>query len=522
MIRKSEILKKFTDWLRPGIFEASIRSLSGVRRSEPTEPHMNRVLVANYILKALPQFQSRSRLASAATSGTLVRMVKAGLYRQASLDLDMFARASYIEGLTGEPNNTLTKNPRRTFGRLQQALQDGTPNRLLEVMMDEKGMKVSEILKLISMKNQGVFASFLKGIRGSFQGQDAVRGLMPSDVASSLLLGYSPLTGNPMSKLKGRGVFGWLGATSKKAPTLAGINSIAGKSGKQFGLDVARSAPKEEVFVMPLDVPVGEGLALQETVADPASLEDANWQQLTEVLYRDPEVAAMVDAVVRPRMTGKTQKLIWDLVRQDPSVLRFSRNGQVALDARAAVKMLARSGQLDLDTSDPKALRKKEVLFNTEWRKGVKPRMEDALRSSEVADLVMSRADLMEFLTESQRRPGPGGTGQVGPIYPAGEGPEPYRGPTHRQDVMEWDQETFDQQMGKALRQLKKVPGIKKVRKELRQEREQELRRQRMQRDYGETFDRAVSDQHLIDPNYRGHRMAQRIALRHLQKKRDS
>jgi len=480
---------------------------------------MNRVLVANFILKALPQFDSRRKLASAEASFDPVRGVQASLYRRASLDLDLFARASYLEGLTGEPSNTLSKKPRYTFSRLQQALKDGTPNRLLEVMMVERGMSASEVRKFISMKNQGVFASFLKGIRGAFQGQDAVRGLMPADVASSLLLGYSPLTGTPLSKLNRRGVFDWLGTRAKKAPTLGGLNAIAQKSGRQFGMDVARSAPKEEVFMMPLDIPVGEGLSVQETVADPRSLEDANWQQLTEFLYKDPEVAALVDAAVRPRMTGRTQKLIWDLVRQDPSLLKFSRNGQVALNARAAVKMLIRSGQLDLDPNDSEALRKKEVLFNTEWRKGVKPRMEDALRSSEIAGLIMGRQDLMEFLTESQRRPGPGGTGQVGPIYPAGEGPEPYRGPTRR-DVMDWDQDVFDDQMEKALRRLKKVPGFKKLRKQLRLEREQEQRHLRMKRDFGETFDRAVSDQHLIDPNYRGHRAAERIAHRYLEQKK--
>lgn len=357
------------------------------------------------------------------------RSLVAALAKAAGSQEDLFARASYLEGLTGFSPGAIVGKERAFFPQALQALRSGEPNRLVDALRYEHGMSDKDIALMVGNRDTGLFASLVNGVSSVMSGQ-TFRGLGAEDVAFPLAAGLSPLTGKPLKYGKGRGMFYWLGTKASPKISLRGIKSLAFKESKNRALDIIRGTRSEEQYQDTLDAPAGdgEGLSLQEMISQPESAGRANFVDLAAAIYQDPWVMKVIDREVKSLLTTERQEAVWQAIRQDPSMLKITPKG-IGTSNKDLAKAVSRI------TGDP-FTRSLEVSTGKTFRTKVQPAMVEALADSQIAKKLLQKRHILETVQEMSRRP-QSGRENIGPIPISGI--EPSRsGPVQDLDISQY------------------------------------------------------------------------------------
>ena len=125
------------------------------------------------------------------------RSLFASLFKAAGANEDLVARASYLEGLMGAPQNSLTRNPRQPFKAAYQAVlayPEGISGDPIVDALRGAGMGNKDIMKMVGDADQGVFESLVWGARKGMGRIPSFRGITPEGIAQALSVGVSPLT----------------------------------------------------------------------------------------------------------------------------------------------------------------------------------------------------------------------------------------------------------------------------------------------------------------------------------------
>lgn len=336
------------------------------------------------------------RMASAQPAESFFRSLCANMAREAGIQEDLFARASYIEGLTAAKPGSISKNPRPVLQELSDALATGEENHLIEMFRSEYRMSDQDIAALVGFRDYDLFGALVQGAT-KVMPKGSSRGLTPQDVAMSIASGLSPLTLKPFTKYgPGRNVFYWLGEIAKGKITMGGILAILREEAAHRALDIVRGTNRGEGRSVSLDTPVGGGetdAVIGDFIADEGSM--GNNIDLVYAIFNDRAVLNVVDREIRSRLGGDMQKAVWAAIASDPSMIEVS-GGKVGVNNRALASSISERAGVPYSRS-------LEVSAGKQFREKVWPAFQEVVGDPAVVGPLLKNRDIQQIIYESTR-----------------------------------------------------------------------------------------------------------------------
>jgi hypothetical protein len=324
------------------------------------------------------------------------RVLLASLLRIASREQDIYARASYIEGLMGYAPGGIARSYRKFFSEAQQALLQGAPDKspIARALVEQRGLSEKEALAMVSDKNVGLYNALVSGAGSVLK--SPVRGIDAEDVASSLVVGVSPVTGETMKYGPKGGVFYWLGKNAPAQISLSGVKAIAFREAANRAKDVLRGTSETEKTLVQLDAPVsGEsaGVLLQDILTgDEDVLPRASFMELASLIYSDPAVMGEIDKQIRGRLGGEYQEAVWSAILADPDLLLVTPSG-IGVKGEALARAVS-------------AILGKEVLrpaVARTFKDSILPKITVALHQDSVISKALRRREVLDIIQEATR-----------------------------------------------------------------------------------------------------------------------
>jgi hypothetical protein len=341
------------------------------------------------------------RIARRATSGrvrtaSVFRTVVASLVRVASREADIFARASYIEGLMNYSPGSIARNYASMFRDAQKAIESGRYDQspIARVLVDERGVKPEEALRFLSNKDVGISKALLRGVKSIVK--EPVRGLEADDIAASITVGFSPITGGPLKYGEGKGAFYWLGTQAPPQISLGGLARIVSMEGANRAKDVVRGTNVKEKQQVSLSQPISKDDLtdmLQDIVADEAAVGRATFIELADSLINDPGTMRIIDNEIRNSLGGELQEAVWASIRSDPELLKVDRSG-IGVHGKALAQDVSRT--LGREVSRPAVAKN--------FKQKVLPAIMLALKEDSVAMRALKKKEIYDIIYEETRR----------------------------------------------------------------------------------------------------------------------
>lgn len=329
----------------------------------------------------------------AKTHSGFARRLYASLAKEAGKKEDAFARASFIEGLTGRTPGSLANQADRSLSQLFNDLVTETDNRIIEHLRFNKKVSERDLKKLLGATDLKLFEA-LKAGAASGMGSGGVRGLDPEDVAMAIAMGLSPLTLEPLRYGKGKNVFYHLGKSSGNKVTIGGLASILKAEGKNRAIDIIRGAPKGELEALDLYSPVvntesneSAPMMIGDMIEAPTQYR-SHYVDLLDAIFSDNAIISQIDREIYPKLKGDVQRAVWGAIKANPDLLNL-RGGRVVVRNKELAEALGGG-------ASPQAAGK---VFNQK----VWPAIEDALTTGAMTQRLIKKRQILEIIQEAQK-----------------------------------------------------------------------------------------------------------------------
>lgn len=336
------------------------------------------------------------RMASTNPAGGAFRSILAAMALEAGIMEDLFARASYIEGLTGEKPGSISKNPRPLFKSVSDALALGEVlPPIASSIQDIYRISDKDLAALFGFRDLDLFGALLRGATKAMP-RGSARGITPEDVAMSIASGLSPLTYKPMKYGPGRNVFHYLGEKAHGSITIGGIAAILQAEAFNRATDIVRGTSKGEGQSISLNTPVG-GDDSEAVIGDLLSDEGStgNSLDLLYAIFNDPAVLSVVNREMQSRLGGEMQKAVWNVVAVDPSIIEVS-GGKVGVSNRALATAIAERAGLPYSRS-------LEVSAGKQFRDKVWPAFQEVVGDPSVLAPILRNHDIQQVIFDATR-----------------------------------------------------------------------------------------------------------------------
>lgn len=345
------------------------------------------------------------RIAATVPVGNPFRRVLLAWAKIASAQEDQFLRLSYIEGALGYDPNSLVRKPAMHLGDARKAISSGDyeSDPIARKLITDLGMSPAEALKFVSANDQQVWDGLVFSAYNQMKPSGTIRGLSAQAIVNSIVFGISPLTGNWLKYGAGKGMMYWLGEQAYPGVDLAGVKSISKKEMANRTKDIVRGTPSEEKGMASLDQPAFDGdfestpAAILETLTS----EDQGGftEDLASAILRYDSTLNIINPVVMANLRTPTQKAVWEIIRDNPSILTIMQ-GKIGVEGRELAKLFAsRTGQEYTGKS-------MDVVMAKVFKESVLPEMFKAIKNDASAkELIRSRDILQVMREEIARRP---------------------------------------------------------------------------------------------------------------------
>lgn len=344
------------------------------------------------------------RIAATVPVGNPFRRVLLAWAKMASAQEDQFLRLSYIEGALGYEPNSLVRKPIFHLGEARRAISSGDydSDPIARKLINDLAMSPAEALKFVSANDQGIWNGLVSTAISQMKPSGTIRGLSAQAIVNSIVFGISPVTGNWLKYGAGKGMMYWLGTQAYPGVELAGVKSISKKEIANRTKDVVRGTSLGDRGMVSLDQPAFEAdfesspAAILETLT---SEEQGGFtEDLASAILRYGSTLKIISPVVLANLRTPTQKAVWEIVRDNPSILTLT-GGEIGVEGRELAKLFAsRTGQEYTGKSMDVVMAK---VF-----KAVLPEMFKAIKNDAAAkELIRSRDILQVMREEIARRP---------------------------------------------------------------------------------------------------------------------
>jgi hypothetical protein len=393
--------------------------------------------------------------------------------REAALQEDRFARASFIEGMLDYSPGTLLSNNLRQIDEAAEALESGSPNRIVEHLLYERGMDEADAKALLGNRDRKLFEALMAGVRSGMP-REGVRGIEPLDVLQSLVAGISPITMKRYPQYKGGNVFWFLGSRAPMGTSMAGIARVLKEHGRKKATDVVRGTTRIDLGPSLSDrgpAESGRGQSedeanvLGDMLSGESAVTRADYVQMAEAIFQNPAIMRILDREVRSYLGGPGQIAVWEGVKNNPHYItvKADRRGEqvIGVDQQGLAEVVAKATGKAIS---PQAVGKT-------WRTKVWPAMKLAFQDSDLARALLKNRQIMEIVEEESRRRAPV-TEKIRDIRELGDpGPQygvihegPYNLPPDDADVR-WDAPKrspfYEREMEKVRKKYKALrPGV--------------------------------------------------------------
>lgn len=335
------------------------------------------------------------KMASVQPADSFFRSVFANMAREAGIQEDLFARASYIEGLLGAKPGSISKTPRASLQKVSDALASGEEHHLISMLRTDYRMADQDIEALVGLRDFDLFGALVQGATKAMP-RGSARGLTPQDVAMSIASGLSPLTLKPLRYGPGKNVFYHLGEKAHGKITIGGILAILREEAKNRAIDLVRGTNKGEATSESLEAPIGNGEDSSATLADFLA-DTSNVSQNIELVYgifKDRAVLSLVDREIRQQLTA-TQAVVWAAIARNPLLIDIE-GSKLGVDNRGLAAAISEM------TGVPNT-RSLEVSAGKIFRERVWPAFEDVVGNSAVTAPLLRNQDIQQLILESTR-----------------------------------------------------------------------------------------------------------------------
>lgn len=351
------------------------------------------------------------RIAATVPQSNPFHRIFVALAKLASAQEDQFVRLSYLEGVLGYPPNSIVRKPALHLKEAREAITSGDyeSNAIARKLVVDLEVPPAEALRFVSANDQQVWDGLIYASYNQMKPSGTVRGLSAQSIVNSIVFGISPITGNWMKYGPGKGMMYWLGEQAFKGITLAGVKSISKKEIANRTKDVVRGTPDEEKGMISLDQPAFEGDFSESPAAILETLttgDDMFSEDLASSILRYDATLRIISPAVMEALRTPTQKAVWEIVRDNPSMLTIEQ-GRIGVEGRELAKMFAsRTGQEYKGKST-------DVVMAKVFKEYVLPEMFKAIKSDDaVRELIRSRDILQVMREEIARRPKDQGGGR--------------------------------------------------------------------------------------------------------------
>ena len=345
------------------------------------------------------------RIAATVPVGSPFRRVLLAWAKVASAQEDQFLRLSYIEGALGYEPNTLVRKPIIHLGDARRAISSGEyeSDPIARKLITDLGMSPAEALKFVSANDQGIWSGLVGSAFNQMKPSGTIRGLSAQAIVNSIVFGISPVTGNWLKYGAGKGMMYWLGTQAYPGVDLAGVKSISRKEIANRAKDVVRGTATEDKGMASLDQPAFDAdfestpAAILETLT--SDDQGGFTEDLASAILRYDSTLNIISPVVLANLRTPTQKAVWEIIRDNPSILTIMQ-GKIGVEGRDLAKLFAsRTGQEYTGKS-------MDVVMAKVFKESVLPEMFKAIRNDAAAkELIRSRDILQVMREEIARRP---------------------------------------------------------------------------------------------------------------------
>ncbi len=344
------------------------------------------------------------RIAATAPKESPFHRILVAWAKLASAQEDQFVRLSYLEGALGYSPNTLVRKPVQHLSDARKAITSGDyeSDPIARKLIVDLEVSPAEALKFVSANDQQVWDGLIYAAYNQMKPSGSIRGLPAQSIVNSLVFGISPITGQWMKYGPNKGMMYWLGEQAFKGISLAGVKSISKKEVTNRTKDIVRGTPEEEKGMISLDAPAYEGNFEEspEAILETLTTEDQDFNEdLASSILRYDATLDIISAEVLRNLRTPTQKQVWEIVRNNPSLLTIEQ-GKIGVQGRELAKMFAKATEQEYKGKNM------DVVIAKVFKEAVLPEMFKAIKSDEaVAELIRSREILQVMREEIARRP---------------------------------------------------------------------------------------------------------------------
>ena len=296
--------------------------------------------------------------------------------------LEGLARAYWVAGFLGD-------NPRKAEN-WKKYLAKANP------MLVAAGFPQEEANNWTSPRNMGFLDQSVQKIKGKVKGD--IGGIGAEDVLAAVLSGLSPITGDP---LRGGKPYPYIMGSNANGKTYyMGVTAQnLGEYAKTLANDVlkrTKSLSQKDTFSGDQFVQ-NEGDA-RETILDLLADEGVDQMFFSNLIF-DPKAMRVIQPKVRAKIKNEMAKNIWDLIAQDPDLLKV-KGDKTGLRRKEIAKMYSEAFNVPLTRALPDTL-------GNNWAKqqdAVIQAIQEVLSEDKMLEYISESADLESVLRSERSR----------------------------------------------------------------------------------------------------------------------
>lgn len=306
---------------------------------------------------------------------------------------DLYIRASYLEGLIGVREYSISRNPRKVFQEALSYLLDSSAQvsntaQLIVETLQDKRVSEDDIAILVGMKDTRLRESMLKAaekaVAQSLHGSGSAR-VQSEEVVQALSAGLNPVTVEPIRRFQGHGLFYFSGKKAQDLPSLSlsSIRAFIMKVSYNLTQEILVGSKRLDSVSMQKRVDEvstgshsegqtsGEGPSAINQIRD--NMSEVDVADAMGALLEDPDTLKEIDRTVRARLGGQAQQEVWTAVLQNPDLIQV-RGDNIGIDQEGLLKAL---------TEMTGKVISRQVAGRT-FREDVLPAMRRALKNSRI------------------------------------------------------------------------------------------------------------------------------------------
>jgi hypothetical protein len=242
--------------------------------------------------------------------------------------MNKFLKVSFLEGFLKKTPNTLTNRAASVLSKVLTALESGSPDDLVDPLLSV--YSADELLSFFGPDNKPYQTALKSLLRTKYR---AVR-IEPYDLIQSLIMGLNPLTGDSLSRTKGRPLFWFIGRSFAENPKGSNkleiqVDSYVKTTLIRYMTDVARG--EKNVRTLDIDTPLtdsevtlGETLSQDSTFDFAGAMGDADVQRALNngIIGRIESRADQAHGNSNAEARKTIEIAIWNAIQSNPDLVK--------------------------------------------------------------------------------------------------------------------------------------------------------------------------------------------------------